>query len=314
MRSGLARAAPVVALAGLLLIGPEEAGAGVAELAHDLARVQAEARALRGFLPIQASDPNRLARFEVRLERLEEEIRRLTGRIERLEFEERRLGERFDQLVGDLDDRLRGLEERLATGDGTTGPPDGSLAETPEVPLSQREGGSPGLPVVPPVPAPREGELGTVPESALEGLPRPDPGASTPPERSSLPPEEQYEQAMNLLRAGDYAAAEQALELFVELNDEHPLAANAAYWLAETHYVRKNYAAAASVFARNYRTYGPDAPKAADNLLKLGMSLQGLGESDKACLSYEELDSEFPDAPAHIRQAVDRERTRAGCA
>ncbi|MDX1541473.1 MAG: tol-pal system protein YbgF [Geminicoccaceae bacterium] len=290
------------------LLGPARiALPGPLELARDLEDVRTELEELRRVLPVQATDAGRLARFEVRLEQLEEEIRRLTGRIERLEFEDRQLNQRFDQLVGDLDDRLRGLEQGVPAGEGGPFPPD--------VPLSQGGGGgSPAMAaVVPPAPAPREGELGRVPESALEGLPRPDPSAATPPERSSLPPEEQYEQAMNQLRAGDYGAAEQGLELFVELNDDHPLAANAAYWLAETHYVRRNYAAAAAAFARNYRTYGRDAPKAADNLLKLGMSLQGLGESDKACLSFAELRREFPDAPAHIRQAADRERERAQC-
>ena len=43
------------------------------------------------------------------------------------------------------------------------------------------------------------------------------------------------------------------------------------------------------------------------------MSLEGLGEKDKACLSYAELAKEFPDAPAHIQQALARERTRAQC-
>jgi tol-pal system protein YbgF len=118
---------------------------------------------------------------------------------------------------------------------------------------------------------------------------------------------------MDLLRAGDYPSAERGLELFLDLNPDHPLASNAAYWMAETFYVRKNYAAAASGFARNYRTYGKDAPKAPDNLLKLGMSLFGLGEAEKACLSYAELAKEFPGAPTHIVQALGRERTRAGC-
>ena len=119
---------------------------------------------------------------------------------------------------------------------------------------------------------------------------------------------------MELLRAGDYGGAERGLQLFLELNPDHPLAANAAYWLAETYYVRKNYAAAAAAFARNYRSYGKSAPKAPDNLLKLGMSLEGLGEKDKACLSYAELDKEFPNAPVHIQQALARERARADCA
>ena len=152
-----------------------------------------------------------------------------------------------------------------------------------------------------------------MPESALLELPRPDPAAATPPASTSLSAQRQYDSAMELLRAGDYPSAERGLELFLDMNPDHPLASNAAYWMAETLYVRKNYAAAASGFARNYRTYGKDAPKAPDNLLKLGMSLFGLGEADKACTSYAELTKEFPNAPTHIEQAVARESERAGC-
>jgi tol-pal system protein YbgF len=160
-----------------------------------------------------------------------------------------------------------------------------------------------------------EGTLGVVPQSALLGLPRPEPGTvATPPRTTNLPPQQQYDAAMQLLRAGDYAGAEGGLQLFLDLNPEHALAPNAAYWLAETHYVRKSYAAAAAAFARNYRVYGKDDTKAPDNLLKLGMSLEGLQETDKACRTFAELAKEFPNAPAHIQQALVRERERAECA
>lgn len=276
-----------------------------------LERLRAELHELRSTIPVQAVDASRLARYEVRLGRLEEELGRLTGRIERLEFEQRQLGERFEQLVGDLDNRLRGLEGNQPLPAEEPPGESGMSGElvAPDVPLSQERDSADAAAR----PAPPEGGLGTVPESAILDLPRADPGAAEPPRRTSLPPQEQYDAAMELLRAGNYAAAESGLELFLELNPDHPLAGNAAYWLAETHYVRRNYAAAAGAFARNYRTYGRDAAKAADNLLKLGMSLQGLGENDKACRSYDELASEFPSAPAHIRQALSRERARAQC-
>jgi tol-pal system protein YbgF len=154
-----------------------------------------------------------------------------------------------------------------------------------------------------------------VPESALRDLPRPAPESIAPPPRTAnLPPQQQYDAAMQLLRAGDYAGAEGGLQLFLEINPQHALAPNAAYWLAESHYVRKSYAAAAAAFARNYRVYGKDDTKAPDNLLKLGMSLQGLQETEKACRTFAELAKEFPNAPAHIQQAVSRERERADCA
>lgn len=281
-----------------------------AELAvtHDLARLRAELAQLRQIQPVQAT-PAARAQFEVRLVQLEEELRRLTGRVEQLEFGQRTIESRIDQLVQDLDLRLSALERGAGLSPGEVGPQGqsgqtGSGAEATPGP-DQAQDQAPDLA--------DEGTLGQVPESALLDLPRPDPSAATPPKSGALPAQRQYDSAMELLRAGDYPSAERGLEVFLDLNPDHPLASNAAYWMAETFYVRKNYAAAASAFADNYQTYGKDAPKAPDNLLKLGMSLTGLGEADKACVSYDELAKEFPNAPTHIQQALSRERARADC-
>jgi tol-pal system protein YbgF len=256
---------------------------------------------LRRVAPAQVTDPGRLGQFEVRLGQLEEELRRLTGRIEQLEYSQRTLEDRFDQLIGDLDARLRAMEQ---------GAPAGAAGADVAPPPEARAAG--------PAPAPPPGSepqiLGQIPRSAVLALPRPDPSAIPPPPSTrELTPQQQYDSAMELLRAGDYAGAEGGLQLFLDMHPDHALAANAAYWLAETYYVRKNYAAAAAAFARNYQTYGKTAAKASDNLLKLGMSLEGLGENAKACLSYAELAKEFPSAPAHIQQALARERDRAEC-
>jgi tol-pal system protein YbgF len=285
-----------------LAAGPADAAVVALAAPHDGLRAELDRRP--GAQVILIQDSGRLARFEVRLAQLEEEIRRLTGRIEQLEFGQRALGERIDQLVRDLDRRLLVLEGGSAAAPGTaalerTPPPapGGEAAAAAEVP----PGG--------------EATLGSVPESALLDLPRPEPGSIAPPPKiTSLPPQQQYDAAMQLLRAGDYTGAEGGLELFLELNPDHALAPNAAYWLAETHYVRKNYAAAAAAFARNYRVYGKDDTKAPDNLLKLGMSLGSIQETEKACRTFDELAREFPNAPAHIQQALLRERDRADCA
>jgi tol-pal system protein YbgF len=297
-------------LALLLTLAPA-AHAEPLGLLHEVAGLQAELAALRGIQLAQATPAER-AQFEVRLSQLEEELRRLTGRIEQLEFSQRTVESRIDQLIQDLDVRLSALEggpAPPAQGEQQGSAPDdgaGAAADGGAPSATDSESGAPRQ-------AESDGTLGVVPESALLDLPRPDPAAATPPAATGLPAQRQYDSAMELLRAGDYGSAERGLELFLDLNPDHPLASNAAYWMAETFYVRKNYAAAASGFARNYRTYGKEAPKAPDNLLKLGMSLFGLGEADKACLSYAELAQEFPGAPTHIQQALDRERTRAGC-
>jgi tol-pal system protein YbgF len=293
-------------LVGLAAGQVEAAGAG---LTAGLDRVRSQLDAASPVQLVQADEQGRLARFEVRLARIEEELRQLTGRIEQLEFGQRALEGRIDQLVQDLDQRLLALEGGAGAAQGTDTTTRQALAPRPEGP-----GAAAMEPQAEASPA-DERTLGVVPQSALLDLPRPEPGSiAPPPEASNLPPQQQYDAAMQLLRGGDYAGAEGGLQLFLDLNAEHALAPNAAYWLAETHYVRKSYAAAAAAFARNYRLYGKDDAKAPDNLLKLGMSLQGLQETEKACLTYAELAKEFPNAPAHIQQALARERERAACA
>jgi tol-pal system protein YbgF len=298
---------------GACLVGlaAGQADAAVAGLAAGLDGVRSQLDAARPVQLVQADDQGRLARFEVRLARIEEELRQLTGRVEQLEFGQRALEGRIDQLVRDLDQRLLALE---GGGGAAAAQRPGPTTRQALAPRAEGPGGETAQPE-PETSAAGDRTLGIVPQSALLDLPRPDPGSiAPPPEASNLPPQQQYDAAMQLLRAGDYAGAEGGLQLFLDLNTEHGLAPNAAYWLAETHYVRKNYAAAAAAFARNYRLYGRNDAKAPDNLLKLGMSLQGLQETDKACRTYAELAKEFPNAPAHIQQALSRERERAACA
>jgi tol-pal system protein YbgF len=285
----------------LLGRGAAPAQADLTGVAGELTGLQAKLAALQRVAPAQVTDPGRLGQFEVRLGQLEEELRRLTGRVEQLEYGQRTLEDRFDQLIGDLDARLRAMEQGApaATAGAAVAPPPEARTARP-------------APVPPPGTEPQV--LGQIPRSAVLALPRPNPSAIPPPPSTrELGPQQQYDAAMELLRAGDYAGAEGGLQLFLDMHPDHPLTANAAYWLAETYYVRKNYAAAAAAFARNYQTYGKTAAKASDNLLKLGMSLEGLGENAKACLSYAELAKEFPNAPAHIQQALARERDRAEC-
>ncbi|WGF87306.1 tol-pal system protein YbgF [Marinivivus vitaminiproducens] len=267
--------------------------------AHALARQAQEARQV---VPVQSGDPV-VANLQARLGQIEEQIARLTGRIEEAEHRQRQLETRFDTLVGDLDSRLREMEAGGAVAPGGPRPAPADMA------------GLPPAGAAPPPPAPASPQdsrsLGTVDPRAVP----PAPQNWTPPTRDEArsDPQGTYDNALALLRAGNYDAAATALARFVEANPTHPLASNAAYWGAEALYVQGQYAAAAQQFGRNFSTYGPASPKATDNLLKLGMSLGGLGETDKACRTLAELSRVYPDAPAHIKQAVDRERSRLAC-
>ena len=106
--------------------------------------------------------------------------------------------------------------------------------------------------------------------------------------------------------------AEQAFRDFLGRYPKSQLAGNAQYWLGETYYVRGQYKEAADAFLTGYKSYRK-GQKAPESLLRLAMSLNRLNQSKTACTALQALASEFPDAPARVRETADKERSRAGC-
>ena len=85
-----------------------------------------------------------------------------------------------------------------------------------------------------------------------------------------------------MMVAGDYAGAETGFRRFLETHPNDPLSANAQFWIGESLYARKKYRDAADAFLKGYTDY-PDSSKVTDSLLKLGLSLKGLGQTEAAC-------------------------------
>ncbi len=123
---------------------------------------------------------------------------------------------------------------------------------------------------------------------------------------------EQYDFAFDLLKRSEYAQAEQALKQFVAAHPTDALASNAQYWLAETFYVRNNFADAAQQFLAGYQKY-PQSQKAADNLYKLGLSLAKLNKNAEACAAFARFQKEYPAAAGGLKGRVTDERTRMKC-
>lgn len=288
------------------------------------------------------ADVSASARNEVRLQQLETQIRQLTGKLEENAFNVERISGRLDKLVSDIDFRLQQLEQRgvVAPAPAATG----EMAAAGQQPLAT--GTSDQL--TPPVNAlqPQQsseetGEvktLGTIPQSQLTasnaqnpvpaGQAQAQPSApvaapSAPaqsqqaaiPAPSALPqgtPADQYKFAFDKLVKHDYSGAEKAFRAFVDQHSDDILAGNAQYWLGETYYVRENFAEAAISFATGYQSY-PKSSKAADNLLKLGMSLARLGKNEDACHAFARLGQEFPKAPSNVRRRANAEKNRLSC-
>ena len=125
-------------------------------------------------------------------------------------------------------------------------------------------------------------------------------------------PRARYRFAFSLLRQADYNKAATAFEEFLGAHPNDNLAANARYWLGETHYVRGDYRTAAKEFLTGFQK-NPKGSKAPDSLLKLGMSLIGLNQNKDACATFDKLSADFPELPGNIQKVLTRERARAEC-
>lgn len=278
--------------------------------------------------PAAGQGGNVAVSLQVRMDRLEQQMRDLTGRVEDMTNDVAQLRQRLEQVNSDIDVRLsQGSGAPPPTGPALASgqppavrdvpppysrprPPEGtsSLDQSADFGTLTPPGTSPGAS---PGPVPNRlypGAAGSMAQTASAGSSRP-PGGETLPSGS---PSSQYNAAFGLLRRADYPAAEDALRNFIQQYPTNPLAGNAQYWLGESFYVRGKYADAAAAFAEGYKRY-PRGPKAADGLLKLGMSLARANQKHNACIALMQLDHQFPHPGNAIKDRSAQEKKRLGC-
>ena len=124
---------------------------------------------------------------------------------------------------------------------------------------------------------------------------------------------ERYKFAMNIMKSGDFEKAEIAFKEFVDAHAKHELAGSAQFWYGETFYIRQLYEDAAVAFLEGYQKY-PNSPKAPENLLKLGVTLAELGETEQGCKMIANLKKAYPKTDASILQKSSYEKKRFNCA
>lgn len=207
-----------------------------------------------------------ISAYEGRIGQLEGQQRDMTGKIERLEYDVQQIKDRLDKLSMDLEQRFQQLETASASAPAATAA--ASTADTSTVTAPPQPANDTTALVAAPT---TQGVLGSTNDGAT-GL---------------------YESAFADIRSSKFESAETKLKKFMSQYPKHKLAGNAQYWLAETHYVRGDYAGAAQMFAQGYQDY-PKGSKAPDSLLKLGLSLSKLGKKEDACLSFGQLQAQFP--------------------
>jgi len=251
-----------------------------------------------GAYPQAASGASDLAE---RVGAIETQIHALSGQIEQMSRQ------------------MTGLQSGAGEGEPGFAPsarqpldPDAPPPQTPpSVPSDERHGEGPPTNAIPTAPA--FGTLTVTPEANMAQQ-APDTASR---DQSAAAPDIDgsralYEQAYRHLLQRDFSDAEYGFRNYLTSYPTGPLAANAQYWLAETQYARGQYRMAADSFLKGYRQYRTGG-KAPDSLLKLGMSLDHLGERDAACSTLGELAQNYPQAPENIRRQAERERRRIGC-
>ena len=124
-------------------------------------------------------------------------------------------------------------------------------------------------------------------------------------------PEALYERSNESLLRRQFGDAESGFSSFVSKYPDHSLAGSAQYWLGETYYAQGDFRQAAQNFLQGYKGY-PKSRRAPDSLLKLGISLNKLGQTQQACAAFGALGGEFPNA-VDAKKRAQAESKRAGC-
>lgn len=121
-----------------------------------------------------------------------------------------------------------------------------------------------------------------------------------------------YDNAYNIMKKGDYKAAEEAFTLFMKDYPKSDLVGNANYWLGETYYARGLYEQAVGIFADGFTKYKKNS-KAADNLLKLGLTMNKLNKKTEACTAFKSLATEFPKSDKKLKDRAAAEAKKLSC-
>lgn len=268
----------------------------------------------------------------LRMDRLEAQVRSLTGQVEQYEHRIRQLEDQLRRFQEDVEFRFRdggAPRPAAATGAGTGSVRAEQRYEPPPALPGRGQpptyGGTqplraPDQPAPAPL-APAAEPLNINPAARFEPSPSPAgpavpfrPGGNPAEVALAVPqdPQTSYDVAYAFVLQRDYEAATSAFADFLARYPDDKLAGNAQYWLGESHYAQGDYRSAADAFLTGYRKY-PTGGKGPDSLLKLGMSLAALGEKRAACASFAEFSNKFPGASEAMKNRVRAERRGAGC-
>ncbi|WP_313612595.1 tol-pal system protein YbgF [Rhizobium sp.] len=284
-----------------------------------------------------------------RVQQLEEQIRQLNGRIEEMSFQLLQMQETIRKAQEDNEFRFQELESGNAGGKAASPatpkkkaeaspvspatPPTDDVATIIETPPEGGASVSPSAPSNAPSSAPGETTLGSI-ELDSKGMPIGGtlnqgannssgslPGVTTgngsrktdPVNTAALTSESDiYQAAYGHVLSGDYKLAEQGFQQYLQGYPKGTKAADASFWLGEALYSQGKFNEAAKTFLNGHQTYGK-SPKAPEMLMKLGMSLAALDNTETACATLREVPKRYPSASKTVLNKVASEQKRLSC-
>lgn len=228
------------------------------------------------------------------VDQLSDEISQLNGLIEQQGFDIDGIKKRQRELYLDIDRRLRDLESGAAA-QASAGSISVPQIETPTLPATSPPA-SQSAPAVEPAAA----------ESAAAQT-----TASIASVSSATQSEEKaaYQAAFDTLKEGRYRQAKTELKTFLERYPSSSYAGNAQYWLAEAHYVTREFDQGVVEFTKVLDNY-PGSNKVPDAMLKLGYTFYELKQFPQAKQILTDLREKFPDETASRLAAKRLDRIR----
>lgn len=201
-----------------------------------------------------------------RLNDMQSELQSLRSQVEVLERELESLKKRSNDQYLDLDGRLRSVGSGAGAQSGVPLPPasgESDIAEEPPVDAA----------------APIE-SMDPVADLAAQAGRREAEMAA-------------YDTAFEALKQGDYQESARRFAAFLTEFPDGENAANATYWLGESHYVNQRYPDALKSFQALLQQF-PNSSRAPDALLKVGYCYHQIGDTQRATQALNSVIQRYP--------------------
>ena len=199
-----------------------------------------------------------------------------------------RLGE-YDQIIRDMNGKVENIEYRLSTLEKKIEMIDKDV----DLRFSQMQ---------------KKGGVAT-PVKSTPAISAPKADIKAP---ANVSPKDLYEQALTDLKNNKLDNSETKFTQFLNSYPKDALAGNAQYWLGEVYYKKQDFAKAAVAFTDGYRKY-PEGTKGPDCLLKLGLSMKGLGKKEEACTAFTNIPTIFGKVNPEISKRAENEAKALNC-